>query len=403
MNILLFAIVDYPEGDASSQRASLIVKGLRVHGNKAFLIIPHGSFIGNAGLIKHHMGYFNKVPYIYANKSTTRSEKILISAFDTVLGLFNSCILIYKRWHKKKVDAIILYSPDSIKYLPIICLSLMLRIPLFVEMCEMMTIGLNGHDLKTKIRKLGFYLSERFLPKLANGYIVISSGLKEYYEKMMSPERLFLLPILIEDLDPTTKKLSDKSHQGKRTFLMYCGTFGQKDGIQYIIRAFKIVAQKYPTVDLVISGSSGSKHTLDALSSLIDKENLKDKIILTGFIPRDQLVNMMHQASILLVCRVKSRFAQFGFPTKLGEYCLTGKPIIATRVGDVEHFFKDRQDIFIAEPEDPDSIASRICFVLENYDFALAVAACGKKTAVKTFEYRTATSDLCKFIYKVVN
>src|SRR5690606_35014547 len=95
--------------------------------------------------------------------------------------------------------------------------------------------------------------------------------------------------------------------------------------------------------------------------------NLNDKVILTGFISSKELYCYNQLADLLFVCRSNSPFANHGFPWKLGEYCMTGKPIIATRVGDIEYYFKDGENMFIVNPEDSNAIADKVAYVFTDY------------------------------------
>jgi glycosyltransferase involved in cell wall biosynthesis len=106
-------------------------------------------------------------------------------------------------------------------------------------------------------------------------------------------------------------------------------------------------------------------------------------------------------ADILFVCRTNSPYANHGFPWKLGEYCMTGRPIIATRVSDIEQYFKDNEDLFIVEPNNSYAIAEKIAFIFDNYPQALSIAQKGEKTATKCFGYLEKTREIIEFIRKI--
>ena len=50
---------------------------------------------------------------------------------------------------------------------------------------------------------------------------------------------------------------------------------------------------------------------------------------------------------------------------------MTGKPILATKVGDIERYFKDGENMFLVKPEDPKLIANKLIEIFENYNSAL--------------------------------
>jgi glycosyltransferase involved in cell wall biosynthesis len=77
---------------------------------------------------------------------------------------------------------------------------------------------------------------------------------------------------------------------------------------------------------------------------------------------------------------------------------MTGKPIIASRVGDLELYFKDNETLFIVEPNNSKAIAEKISYIFNNYEKALLVAKNGKDNAIKCFGYLERTKDIISFI-----
>ena len=154
---------------------------------------------------------------------------------------------------------------------------------------------------------------------------------------------------------------------------MYSGSFGEKDGIFYLIDAFAEVVKKYPDTVFVMTGKSYDAVLMDRITSSIKNHELDDKIRLVGFVNSDELLCYNTMADLLFVCRSNSPYANHGFPWKLGEYCMTGKPIIATRVSDIETYFTDNETLFIVEPNSPKAIEEKVDSIFSNYDKALEV------------------------------
>jgi glycosyltransferase involved in cell wall biosynthesis len=92
----------------------------------------------------------------------------------------------------------------------------------------------------------------------------------------------------------------------------------------------------------------------------------------------------MSRATMLVFTRPSSLQADYGFSTKLGEYLATGRPVIATRTGEVEKYLKDGQNAFICDPNE-NSIAEKICAISENYSLALKVGEEGRQCALRYF------------------
>ncbi len=180
--------------------------------------------------------------------------------------------------------------------------------------------------------------------------------------------------------------------------MVYSGSFGEKDGLFYLIEAFAEIVIKYPDTVFVMTGKSPSEILMARVKSLIKQNNLDDKIILAGFVNADELLCYNTMADILFVCRSNSPFANHGFPWKLGEYCMTAKPIIATMVSDIEDYFTDNETLFIVEPNNPVAIAQKIDYIFNKYDHALNVGKKSKETALEKFGYLEKSMELIEFI-----
>jgi len=199
MSILLFHIVDFPNGGAESAHAALIIRGLRKNGENAFLLIPYGAMLGVETTNERTRGHFGGVPYFYMNGKTTRSLNIFKSFIEIYSGMINSALLIFKRRLKKKKDIIIIGTPDASRYFPVILCCIILRIPFFIWIVEKSTS--NTWALKTKsgfISYFGFKIAETILPRFSSGCMVISSRLRNLYLKYLPKDKVIIYPILVD-------------------------------------------------------------------------------------------------------------------------------------------------------------------------------------------------------------
>ncbi len=397
MKLLLISNVDFPEGEAGSQHSALIARGLRENGARCHLIIPHGSVLGAYLKERKLKGHFDGVPYFYMNGKTTQSDGLLQYILESYRGMFATSKLIVGRLRKKQIDAVIIANPDAIEFLPVILTCMIFRVPIFLLIGERMTITKDRFSFRHKLRKLGFFLSETAVPRLANGIIVISSALEQYYRSRFPAIRTILSPILI---DPGRREINRGTGGRKNDYftLLYCGSFGEKDGIDYILRAFRKIILSGREARLTLVGRPPYQEIMDNLDCLIRKYQLQGHVELTGFVPRRKLQMLQENADILLACRTNSRYSNYGFPWKLGEYCLTAKPILATRTSDIERYFEDNVSLFIAQPENVDSIAERLTFIMDHYNEALKIGETSRKTAEVNFNYLTETRKILNFI-----
>ena len=176
-------------------------------------------------------------------------------------------------------------------------------------------------------------------------------------------------------------------------------SFGEEE-IKHAEKEFKKVVEKFPDTLFVMTGKNPNKLIMNEVVQYVNNCSMNEKILLVGFVNSEELLSYNYAADILFVCRTNSPYANHGFPWKLGEYCMTGKPIIASRVGDIEEYFKDNEDLYIVEPNNSNAIAEKITFIFDNYPKAVSVANQGKITATKCCGYLERTKDIIDFIKK---
>jgi glycosyltransferase involved in cell wall biosynthesis len=90
--------------------------------------------------------------------------------------------------------------------------------------------------------------------------------------------------------------------------------------------------------------------------------------------------------------------ADAGFPSKLTEYLATGVPIVITKVGEIPLYLKDNINAFISESDSVDAFASKLDFVLNNYEFAKQIASKGKELTNTIFNYNYQAKRIIQFI-----
>ena len=87
-----------------------------------------------------------------------------------------------------------------------------------------------------------------------------------------------------------------------------------------------------------------------------------------------------------------------GFPTKLGEYLMSGTPVLLTDVGESSQYFIDEQDMFFAKPDSPIDFAHKIKYIKNNYKKAIEVAQSGRNKISTLYSHTKAGVDISNFI-----
>ena len=402
-NILIISDVDFPEGMAATAHITLMAKGIIKNSVNAMLLIPSSSFNGDTEKYDINEGIYEEIPYKFFNKHGIVNNKFTFNSYRNVKDIAK---YIKKRKKNGFNDVVITYCNDFLKYHPIFLTCYSHKIPFFPWEVEKRISSSEAKSFRSKLQMLGFRLSDIILPKISTGFIVISTYLKQYYSNKMPQDKICVSPILVNSDDSLAVQLQENnkikqfidSNKNKFNLIVYSGSFGEKDGFPYILDAFKKLLLHHPKSILVTTGKPSKYNPIENILKIVNELGIIDNFKYLGLVNRNELKFINQNADLLLVCRSNSEFANHGFPWKLGEYLMTKKPIIATKVGDIENYLQDNKEIFLAESENAESIANKMINVFDDYDRAKQIANNGYLKALEVFDYVNESKKLIEFI-----
>ncbi len=266
------------------------------------------------------------------------------------------------------------------------------RGPLFLERTENPNLL---SDRSFKSRFLRYWYIHRC--KHYTGLFAISERLKKLFAKCGVPEekiRVIRMTVDSNRFDRLARIPSDEK------YIAYCGTVSTyKDGVNVLIRAFLSIAARYPRIRLKIIGPMQDEHVRRELEQILDSAGEAGKRVdFTGKVRTEEMPQLLKNAEILALARPANRQAAYGFPTKLGEYLLTGNPVVVTRVGELDTFLKDKESVVFAEPGNMDDFAEKLSWVLDHPGEAAEIGRNGRRTALESFHYRTEARKMLDFM-----
>jgi len=216
-----------------------------------------------------------------------------------------------------------------------------------------------------------------------NGLFVISHQLIDYFvEKGVDAAKIHLYRMIV---DPSRFEELEKQKHGV-TYIAYCGTaINRKDGVNILIQAYAEVIKHQPDVQLYIVGATPWDKDNNENYNLIEKLGLGNKVVFTGVVDAHIMPQILKNAEILVLARPDNIQSKYGFPTKLGEYLLSGNPVVVTSVGDIPRYLKDGENALLAIPDSPQSMADKIIWALEHKKDTISIGDNGRKTALEFF------------------
>lgn len=392
MTLIAITLGSYPYGAAYTNRHLSYLKGISELGVYVKLLIlqPDNNQSKRSNKEK---GNFNGIEFEYMQWKSNKNKSIIrkiFNRFQAYRKTFKKIKYIAKK--EDKDIRILILVDQSYDICPFILLSKLYRIPVFHERTEYPFLNTPSSSKKVS---LWFFL--KFLVPRFDGIFVISKALVEYFSKYVGKKtRIIHIPMTVE-VERFTENYERITKFGE--YIAYCGSmYTEKDGVPDLIQAFNILCKTEKNINLLIIGDNSDKGKFELIQSCIDSSPFKARIFCTGQIERDEMPKYLNSAKILALARPNNIQAKGGFPTKLGEYLSTGKPVVVTKVGEIPDYLIDKESAFLADSDNPIDFARKLIEVLSKYENALRVGKKGKETAINNFSYKVQAYNLLQFI-----
>ncbi len=120
--------------------------------------------------------------------------------------------------------------------------------------------------------------------------------------------------------------------------------FKNKKGIEVLLCAFNMLLHRYPTAHLLLVGFVVPDEQ-SRFDSLVARYDLKDKITITGRVPRQDALRYLRNMDVFAFTSLHD-----GCPNTVLEAMLAGIPIVATRAGAVPELIEDAKHGLLVHP-----------------------------------------------------
>lgn len=338
-------------------------------------------------------GVVDGVRYTYSHVRNPNSLSLYKVFIDRPKALINAVIKLYKSNKEKRFDCLLL-SFDKPSYL--VFYAVILKLLGF-------KLGFIGDEFPEPIRRLKEHITPYYKWMYKFAYLFISfrilmtTALQVFYDREICYKPTY---ILCSILNASRFDHIIKSHSISNVLCYMGNMMLAKDNVDNIIRAFNLVKDDFPCLELHLYGTPSEKDET-VLLSLIQSLNLSHRVFLKGRINYAQVPQTLSDATILVTSQPKTLRAAGGFPTKLAEYMMSKTPAIVTDVGEIKKYVKDGDTIYMVPPSDEVAYSNKIRYILNNLEEARSVAERAYAYATENFGAKNATKPLLDFIVNV--
>ncbi|WKN30492.1 glycosyltransferase [Porifericola rhodea] len=391
MNVKIILKQPYPYGMACTNRIHNYALGLTEAGHNVEIIVPlpleKKSTAKNKNILGNHQG----IDYLYANNTTYRSNNFIKRRIQDIAGPLLAAKHIL--FQKQPTDVVLVVSNYLYHIFTFKVVSLITGALYIQEKSEFPFVFKKKPSLTGRIFR---NIHNKTIYKLFDGILVISESLHSFFEsKIGKNSKLLKVPVIVN-----MKEFPSPDPEAP-PFIAYSGNLSdKKDGIISLIKSFAIVSKKHSELKFYVIGKGGIKDE-QKVKRLIAELNLERQVILTGYVSREELLYYLSNALALVVAKPDTLQSSTCFPSKIGEYLATGKPVVSTNVGEIPYYLKDLENALLVNAGDHEAFAHKIDFIIENHDQSLLIGRKGKLTAENNFNYKTQGNRISEFLEKL--
>lgn len=167
--------------------------------------------------------------------------------------------------------------------------------------------------------------------------------------------------------------------------------------LEIVFQALARVAQRYPTVKLIVTGQPAP-----AILALAKAHAVEANLYLTGFLPYAELPQALGCADFF-VLPLADKICNVGrWPNKICDYMSLGRPTISNPVGDIQTLFENHEIGLLAAWQ-PEDFAEKILSLIEQPALAQKLGENARKLATTSYSWKFLIVQLENFYLQVLN
>lgn len=283
----------------------------------------------------------------------------------------------------RKERPALLYERHNNSNIAGVVLSKLLRIPLVMELNS--PLG----TIKNKDNFQAFYglarIGEKFALRNSTLVTVVSKAAEELVRSAYPILRVVVNPNGVNPrmFSPEITGEEVRNRYGLQTekVLGFSGHFMWWHGVPTLLKAMKKILRQHRKAHLLLIGDSEYTEEYADLARALD---IVDKVTFTGKIPYSEVPKYLAACDILVSPHVPvvEGVPFHGSPLKIFEYMAMGKPIVASKIGQIGEVLTHRQTALLVTPGNSDAIAAAVIELIENKTLANQLGHNGRQESL---------------------
>lgn len=385
---ILSTYLSFPYGMAATNRVRLLARAMNEAGVRVRVLVMQASdrppHVENTEV----RGTYCGVPFEYACGTTLRHDSFVMRRLIELRGWATGAARLVQSRRRGELDAVYLWftsqrhSPDRSVYLALLRA---LGVPVVIELNE------RPWPMRDDRR-----LFERVLSPITGvaGAVAISRLLEEWARaeaaRLRRPFTVMSVPIVVDvdELEPESYP-----ETGEPLFV-FAGAPEYDQALRFVFSAMEHVWREFPECRLVVTGTRASDPASRRLQEEARQGAWDERLTLAGYLERPELLRLYARARGLLVPLFDDVRSAARFPTKIGEYLASARPVVTNAVGEIPRYFEDGVNGLVCPPGDAAAFGERLLELLRDPLRAAAIGRAGRELAERRFHYALYGEEL---------
>jgi glycosyltransferase involved in cell wall biosynthesis len=221
---------------------------------------------------------------------------------------------------------------------------------------------------------------------IQENYLHFSPYLKNYADKIR------VVPVGVDVNMFKPLKVDEK--ENSIFFLSILDEFHQYKGLEYLLKAIKLVKEEIKDVKLIVGGKG---NLLDYYKSMAESLDIEDNVEFHGFISEEKIVEYYNHCSLFVLPSISS--SQEGFGIVALEALACEKPVITTDIVGIAHDLKETKSGLVVPKKDVEALAEAIVKILNGNVSTDKMGKNGRKLVTDKYTWKRV-AEMTEEIYK---
>lgn len=376
--VILGAWMRFPHGMAATNRVLLLSRALVEAGDHVRVLCLQASERPPHVENTERTGTYQGVQFEYATRTTLRHESFLMRRLIAAWGWIHGAWRLATLRRRGQLDVVYLWFSDSrptMHRMLYLALLRLFSVPVVWEL----------NECPWSLREDATALERSWSPLVGvSGAVTISAFLTDWAQSEARHRRVEVIevPIVVDVYEQ-----SPSDHPAGEPFVVFAGSPVYDETIRFIFAAMEHVWQALPECRLVVTGARSGDPAARWLLAQGRGTKADPRLDVAGYLPRAELVRLYSRASALLIPLFDDVRSRARFPTKIGEYLASARPIVTTAVGEIPRYFEDNVNAVVCPAGDPATYGRRIVALLNDAELAASIGRQGRRLAEARFHY----------------